>query len=57
MNNIGYSYMLRGDYVAARRKFMQALHRDPGNPTVINNLKLLDESVRFVARNPNVAPR
>ena len=36
---------------------MQALHRDPGNPTVINNLKLLDESVHFVERDPDVAPK
>jgi Flp pilus assembly protein TadD len=57
LNNIGYSYMLRGDYVAARKKFTLALQRDPGNPTVINNLRLLDESVRFVTRDPAVAPR
>ncbi len=57
LNNLGYSYMLRGDYVTARKKFLQALHSDPGNPTVLNNLKLLDASVRYVERNPAVAPR
>ncbi|HEY4921532.1 MAG TPA: tetratricopeptide repeat protein [Xanthobacteraceae bacterium] len=57
LNNLGYSYMLRGDYVTARKKFMQALRRDPGNPTVLNNLKLLDASVRYVERDPGVAPK
>jgi len=41
----------------ARKKFMQALRRDPGNPTVLNNLKLLDASVRYVERDPGVAPK
>src|SRR5712671_2405153 len=29
INNQGYSYMLRGDYKAARKKFMQAYAREP----------------------------
>src|SRR5712671_6061309 len=29
LNNQGYSYMLRGDYPAARKKFMQAYAREP----------------------------
>jgi Flp pilus assembly protein TadD len=52
LNNQGYSYMLRGDLVAARKKFLKAYERDPSNPTVVNNLKLLDESARFIRRNP-----
>jgi len=50
LNNQGYSYMLRGDYVTARKKFMQAYRREPNNPTVLNNLKLLDGSVKSVQR-------
>jgi Flp pilus assembly protein TadD len=59
LNNQGYSYMLRGDYKTARRKFLQAYAREPGNPTIMNNLKLLDSSGRFTRRSPedfNPAP-
>src|SRR5436190_3070254 len=37
LNNQGYSYMLRGDLAAARRKFVKAYERDPTNPTLANN--------------------
>ncbi|HKS84537.1 MAG TPA: tetratricopeptide repeat protein [Pseudolabrys sp.] len=50
LNNEGYSYMLRGDLKAARAKFALAYKRDPTNPTVVNNLKLLDESARYIRR-------
>ena len=53
LNNRGYSHMLRGDLVAARRDFLKAYEREPHNPTVINNLKLLDESGRFITRSPS----
>jgi Flp pilus assembly protein TadD len=53
LNNRGYSYMLRGDLVAARRDFLEAYEREPGNPTILNNLKLLDGSQRFIARSPD----
>jgi Flp pilus assembly protein TadD len=45
-NNVGYSQMLRGDLVQARRLFLAAYELDPGNPTTINNIELLDSSVR-----------
>jgi Flp pilus assembly protein TadD len=53
LNNRGYSYMLRGDLVAARRDFLKAYEREPGNPTIINNLKLLDQSGRYITRSPD----
>ncbi len=53
LNNEGYSYMLRGDYAKAREKFLKAYQREPNNPTILNNLHLLDSSGRFVRRNPN----
>ena len=53
LNNRGYSYMLRGNPVAARREFLKAYKREPGNPTVINNLRLLDGSKRFIERSPS----
>src|SRR5215470_7069507 len=52
LNNQGYSYMLRGDLVAARKKFMKAYEREPNNPTIVNNLRLLNSSSGFIQRNP-----
>jgi Flp pilus assembly protein TadD len=46
INNIGYSYLLRGDLRKARAKFAEAQSRDPGNPTIANNIALVDEAVR-----------
>ena len=46
LNNVGYSYMLRGDYHRARETLMQAQAQDPGNPYIRNNLELLDASFR-----------
>ena len=37
LNNQGYSYMLRGDLANARRKFLKAYEREPGNPSPVNN--------------------
>lgn len=56
LNNQGYSYMLRGDYKTARKKFLQAYARDPDNPTIVNNLRLLDNSVTFIQRTPEFEP-
>jgi Flp pilus assembly protein TadD len=52
LNNQGYSYMLRGDLRAARAKFEQALQREPNNPTILNNLQLLNGSNGIIQRNP-----
>ena len=46
LNNQGFSYMLRGDYVKARAKLLAAARRDPNNKFVQNNLRLLDQSWR-----------
>lgn len=53
LNNQGYSYMLRGDYIAARKKFLKAYAREPNNPTILNNLRLLDGSARSIQRTPD----
>jgi Flp pilus assembly protein TadD len=52
LNNQGYSYMLRGDLQKARLKFEKAYALDPTNPTIINNLELLNSSRRFIQRAP-----
>jgi Flp pilus assembly protein TadD len=46
LNNIGYSYILRGDLRRARQKFAEAQAKDPENPTIANNIALVDEAVR-----------
>ena len=44
LNNQGYSYMLRGDYVRAHATLLTAQRKDPGNKYVANNLHLLAEA-------------
>lgn len=53
LNNRGYSYMLRGKLDAARQDFLKAQRLEPGNPTIANNLRLLDGSRRFIDRSPS----
>src|ERR1700693_370355 len=56
LNDQGYSYMLRGDLTRARRKFAKAYELDPTNPTIANNLQLLNGSRRFIERPPENQP-
>src|SRR5436190_7306925 len=56
MNDQGYSYMLRGNLTAARRKFEKAYSLDPTNPVIANNLQLLNGSRRFIERPPENQP-
>lgn len=56
LNDQGYSYMLRGNLSAARRKFEKAYSLDPGNLVIANNLELLNGSRRFIERPPNNQP-
>jgi Flp pilus assembly protein TadD len=46
LNNIGYSFLLRGDLRRAREKFAEAQAKDPANPTIANNIALIDEAAR-----------
>ena len=46
LNNIGYSFLLRGDLRKARQKFAEAQAKDPENPTIANNIALVDAAVR-----------
>lgn len=41
LNNHGYSFMLRGDFVRAGAAFSEAVALEPGNEVVINNMNLL----------------
>lgn len=40
-NNLGYSYLLRGDRRRARQSFLRAAGMDPSNPFVQNNMAAL----------------
>jgi len=46
LNNQGFSYMLRGDYARARKALSDAQAKDPGNPYIQANLRLLADSYR-----------
>ena len=46
LNNIGYSHLLRGELRQARQKFAEAQAKDPGNPTIANNIALVDEAAK-----------
>src|SRR5579863_6785646 len=46
LNDQGFSYMLRGDYARAHKKLAEAQTKDPGNPYVAANMRLLEESYR-----------
>jgi len=37
--------------IKARAMFQAALRRSPGNPTIINNLELLDSSAKYILRD------
>lgn len=49
LNNQGYSYLLRGDRLRARKTLLAAQVKDPSNPYIQNNLNLLDQSLRDAA--------
>ncbi len=46
LNNQGFSYMLRGDTKRARETLLAAQAKEPNNPYVLSNLKLLEDSQR-----------
>ncbi len=50
LNNVGYSYLLRGNLPQARRYFLKAYEIDPSNETTANNLELLRDSTSFAVR-------
>lgn len=43
-NNIGFSYLLRGDYGKASVSFAQARQLQPGDPVVETNLRILRDA-------------
>lgn len=41
LNNLGYHYMLKGEFASAQRTLEAALAMDPQNPNIVRNLELL----------------
>ncbi len=50
LNNLGYSQMLRGNLVKARKHFLAAYEREPDNAIIRNNLELLNQSGKRIVR-------
>jgi Flp pilus assembly protein TadD len=46
LNDEGFSYMLRGDFARAQKKLQEAQLKDPANPYIQANLRLLQDSYR-----------
>jgi tetratricopeptide (TPR) repeat protein len=46
LNNQGFSYIMRGDYRRARVLLQEASAKDPANPHVRANLKLIEQNSR-----------
>jgi Flp pilus assembly protein TadD len=49
-NNVGYSYLLRGNLREAHRFFAKAQELDPDNPITANNMTLLRATMDSVGR-------
>lgn len=49
-NNLGYSYILRGDLRKGRSYLLKAYEIDPSNPVTANNLEMLKNSVDHPVR-------
>ena len=42
LNNLGYHYILAGDYTKARETLLEAQRSDPGNKFIQNNIDLIE---------------
>jgi tetratricopeptide (TPR) repeat protein len=47
LNNWGYSFLLRGDIRRARRLLERAISLAPGDPTIVNNLAVMDAGLAY----------
>jgi Flp pilus assembly protein TadD len=47
LNNRGYSYLLRGDIRTARRLLERAMLLAPGDPTIANNIAVMDVGLHY----------
>lgn len=54
LNNLGYSYLLRGNLDKSRATLAAAYHGDPGNPYILNNIEILNERLVALGHPPMV---
>lgn len=54
LNNLGYSYLLRGNLDKARTTLAAAYQGDPGNPYILNNITILNEKLVALGHPPIV---
>ncbi|HMN38575.1 MAG TPA: tetratricopeptide repeat protein [Hyphomicrobium sp.] len=54
LNNLGYSYLLRGNLDKARGTLAAAYQGDPGNPYIVNNIEILNERLVKLGHPPMV---
>ncbi len=47
LNNRGYSYLLRGDVRRAGRLLERAMLLAPGDPTIANNIVVMDAGLAY----------
>jgi Flp pilus assembly protein TadD len=47
LNNWGYSFLLRGDIRRARRLLERAILLAPGDPTIVNNIAVMDAGLAY----------
>lgn len=52
LNNLGYHYILQGDYALARQTLAAAQKADPNNPYIRNNLALIENGSASPAYKP-----
>ncbi len=52
LNNRGYSYMLRGDLVRAKRLLVRARRMDPANQRIARNIEELNVRLERAGRRP-----
>lgn len=52
MNNMGYSYLLRGDLNKSRSTLKAAYDLDPANPYIVNNIDILNQRLSALGQPP-----
>ena len=52
LNNMGYSYLLRGDLEKSKVTLAAAYRTDPENPYVMGNIDLLNEKLAAANSEP-----
>lgn len=52
LNNLGYSYLLRGNLDRSRATLSAAYRGDPGNPYILNNIEILNQRLASLGHPP-----